>query len=197
MVFTTPERCNSCSGLALHFWGAEAEGDPDGAGAAVVPVGDVVGVAFAEVGVAPAGDADEAGDVLPSCGVALAGAFGAASGRALATAPLGADDDGLGDVAGGEEDAPLPGAVVADAQVTCTAGATRPRKFSTAAAPRFLMSVALSPGIDTTSWSVPWMTTVASVTPVPLTRSSRICLAWFMLSLVGAVPLSVFAVKIT
>ncbi len=53
------------------------------------------------------------------------------------------------------------------------------------------------PGIEMTIWSVPWMTTVASVTPDPLTRFSMICLAWFIDDFDGVLPASVFAVKIT
>ena len=82
-------------------------------------------------------------------------------------------------------------------QPTAWAGATRPRKFSTAAAPSLVTSVRVPPGIDTTSWSSPWMTTVASVTPVPLTRSSMICLACSMAEVDGVLPCGAFAWKIT
>ena len=67
-------------------------------------------------------------------------------------------------------------------QATWTAGATNGRKFSFAAWPRLARFASL-PGIETTSWSLPWITTVASVTPVPLTRSVMICLACDMLEL--------------
>ena len=53
-------------------------------------------------------------------------------------------------------------------------------------------------GISTTSWSLPWTTTVAPVTPVPLMRSSRIWRAWVICDEVGGgEPFGVWAVKIT
>jgi hypothetical protein len=78
-----------------------------------------------------------------------------------------------------------------------TAGATRPRKFRTAAAPSLAMSALVPPGTDTTIWSVPWMTTSAPETPVPLTRSAMICLACCMEELLGVDPFGVLAVNVT
>ncbi len=103
----------------------------------------------------------------------------------------------------------LAGAVLPDAvadpvgagafapQVMATAGITNPRMLSTAASPSFLMSVFVPPGIDTTSWSLPWITTVASVTPVPFTRSWMMCCACSIDDLDGALPFGVFASKMT
>jgi hypothetical protein len=51
------------------------------------------------------------------------------------------------------------------------------------------------PGTETTSWSVPWMTTVAWVTPDPLTRSVMICFASSIWECFGVVWFVVEAVK--
>ena len=59
----------------------------------------------------------------------------------------------------------------------CAAGATRPRKFRLAALPSEETSVFVPPGIEMSSRLSPSITTVAWVTPVPLTRSSMICRA--------------------
>jgi hypothetical protein len=88
-------------------------------------------------------------------------------------------------------------AVPVGVQVVGAAGAARPRKFRTAGCPSLATSVSLPPGIDTTIWSAPWTTTVASVTPVPLTRSSMIALAWFIDAADGVAPFGVRAVKVT
>lgn len=53
-------------------------------------------------------------------------------------------------------------------------------------------------GISTISWSLPWTTTVAPVTPVLLMRSSRICLACVICAdVTDGEPFGVCVVKIT
>src|SRR6266487_2664800 len=59
------------------------------------------------------------------------------------------------------------------------------------------MSWVFLPGIDTTIWLLPWMTTSASVTPEPLTRSSMICRASLMADFDGVLPLGALASKMT
>ena len=91
-------------------------------------------------------------------------------------------------------DADADGVVVACA---VTGGITSGRKFRLAAWPSLLMSWVFLPGIETTIWLLPWITTSASVTPEPLTRSSMICRASLIADFDGALPLGAFASKMT
>ena len=76
------------------------------------------------------------------------------------------------------------------AGVNGTAGMTTGRKFNFAACPRSCRSVTFLPGIETTIWFDPWMTTSALATPEPLTRCSMMSLASFIDDLGGVGPLA-------
>ena len=92
---------------------------------------------------------------------------------------------------------PVLGTVVGAPVDRGATGITSGRMASWAAAPSLRTSAPVAPGMDTTSWSLPWITTVASVTPVPLTRFSRIVLASFMDVLDGVFPPGALAVNTT
>jgi hypothetical protein len=103
-------------------------------------------------------------------GVVDADVLGAVSSRCDSPAPLLlADPDaaGDGDVDGEllPEAVGLPLGLVALRQVTAWAGAITPRKLRIAAWPSLLTSAPVPLGISITSWSPPWTTTVAPVTP--------------------------------
>jgi hypothetical protein len=203
----------AASGSATHVGagGALLVADPDGAGlwdADALPdgagvVADLAGFAEDVAGVAE--------DVVGAAFGAFSGwwpaSFAAAGVLAEADDVVDADPDvdALGDADPEPGEAAGPGVVdpgTADpagafgAQAVGAVGATSPRKFRTAGWPSSATSVPVPPGIETTIWSLPSTTTVAWVTPLPLTRSSMIALAWFIADSDGVLPSGARAVKV-
>jgi hypothetical protein len=199
------------NGLPLHLDGAAAVGEALGV---VLPemlgevLGEVLAEVVAEVLAVVRGVAGFAVDGLACNGSAWKPAApGECEELALldcallepvgpAVAPLDGDADGDGD---GVVDPPaLFLAALPLTHDTGTAGPTTPRKLRIAALPSAATSVLVPLGISTTSWSLPWTTTVEPVTPVVLMRSSRICRAWVICEDVGGgEPFGVCALKIT